>query len=134
MRVDLVTRAGCHLCEQMLHSARRLGLEPRQLNVDSDPDLQRLYDFRLPVLLVEGRVVGEGVVDEVRLARTLGLPDVRVGSCGAEAAEVVKRLTEDAFRGYDRLDPPSSAGRENLEGVRAELAARGGALAWRCGD
>lgn len=49
--------------------------------------------------------------------------------CGPEAAETVHRLTRAAFAHYDRLDPPSGAGRENLESVRVELAHRGGALA-----
>jgi len=41
--------------------------------VDADPELFRLYDFRVPVLLVDGRVVGEGPLDEQTLKRALGL-------------------------------------------------------------
>ena len=37
-------------------------------DVDADQELYRLYDFRVPVLLVDGRVVAEGVID----ARALG--------------------------------------------------------------
>ena len=71
MDVELVTRRGCHLCEDALGLLRGLGLEPRQRDVDSDPELSRLYDFRVPVVLVDGRVVGEGRLDPDSLSRAL---------------------------------------------------------------
>jgi glutaredoxin len=69
--VELVTRQGCHLCEDALGLLRELGLEPRQRDVDGDPELSRLYDFRVPVVLVDGRVVGEGRLDRDSLNRAL---------------------------------------------------------------
>lgn len=71
MDVELVTRAGCHLCEDALALLRELGVEPRQRDVDGDAELFRLYDFRVPVVLVDGRVVGEGRLDRPALARAL---------------------------------------------------------------
>lgn len=71
MDVELVTRQGCHLCEDALGLLRELGLEPRQRDVDGDPELSRLYDFRVPVVLVDGRVVGEGRLDREALSRAL---------------------------------------------------------------
>ncbi len=53
---------------------------------------------------------------------------LRIEECGPEQAAVVHRLTQAAFRAHASLDPPSSAGRETLESVRADLAS-GGALA-----
>lgn len=129
MQVDLVTRGGCHLCEEALSVLRELGVEPRLLDVDGDPELGRLYDFRVPVVLADGRAVGEGRIERSAVARALGLLSIRVEPCGDEAAEITHRLTRAAFRGYDRLDPPSGAGRENLEDVRIDLAGRSGALA-----
>jgi len=41
--------------------------------VDADSELFRLYDFRVPVLLVDGRVVGEGRLDERAVRRALGV-------------------------------------------------------------
>jgi len=41
-----------------------------ELDVAADPELFRLYDFRVPVLLIDGRVVGEGRLTEASL-RTL---------------------------------------------------------------
>ena len=129
MQVDLVTRAGCHLCDDALAELRALGIEPRLRDVDGDPELFRQFDFRVPVALFERRVVGEGRLDRSALARALGLPDVSITPCGAEAAETVHRLTQAAFAHYSQLVPPSGVARETLESVAADLAAQGGALA-----
>ena len=58
--VELVTRRGCHLCEEAEALLRRGGVEATLLDVDADPDLFGRFDFRVPVLLVGGRVVAEG--------------------------------------------------------------------------
>jgi len=71
VNVDLVTRRGCHLCDDALDLLRDLGVEPRQRDVDEDPELSMLYDFRVPVVLVDGRVVGEGRLDRQALSRAL---------------------------------------------------------------
>jgi predicted thioredoxin/glutaredoxin len=69
--VELVTRQGCHLCEDALGLLRDLGLEPRQRDVDADAELSRLYDFRVPVVLLDGRVIAEGRLDRDALSRAL---------------------------------------------------------------
>jgi glutaredoxin len=71
MEVELVTRAGCHLCEDALALLRELGVDPRLRDVDADAELFRLYDFRVPVVLVGGHVVGEGRLDRRALRRAL---------------------------------------------------------------
>ena len=58
-----MTRQGCHLCQDAETTLQRNGVEADLLDVDADPKLYRLYDFRVPVLLVDGRVVAEGVID-----------------------------------------------------------------------
>ena len=60
MRVVLVTRAGCHLCDDALALLRASGVEPELADVDADDELYRLYDWRVPVVLVDDRVVLEG--------------------------------------------------------------------------
>jgi glutaredoxin len=67
VEVVLVTREGCHLCDQALAALRALGVEPELRDVDSDDELHRLYDFRVPVILVDDRVVAEGKIDRDRL-------------------------------------------------------------------
>ena len=72
MRVELVGRRGCHLCDEALDQLRQIGVEPERRDVDEDESLFRLYDFRVPVVLVEGRVVAEGRVTRESLRRALG--------------------------------------------------------------
>lgn len=74
MHVVLVTRQGCHLCEEALGVLRGLGVEPEQEDVDADDDLHRLYDWRVPVVLVDGRIVGEGKIEREPLERALAQP------------------------------------------------------------
>lgn len=71
MSVVLITREGCHLCDQALTALRSLGLEPELRDVDADDELHRLYDFRVPVVLVDDRVVAEGKIDREKLREAL---------------------------------------------------------------
>ena len=71
MGLVLVTRRGCHLCDLALQVLREIGREPELADVDADEELYRLYDWRVPVVLVDGVVVAEGKVDRDRLERVL---------------------------------------------------------------
>jgi tRNA threonylcarbamoyladenosine biosynthesis protein TsaE len=55
---------------------------------------------------------------------------ISVVTVGPEAADVVHRLTQAAFAGYDVLTPPSGALAETVDVVRDHLAAHGGAVAY----
>ncbi len=72
MSLLLVTRKGCHLCEDAERHLRELGFEPALADVDADDELYRLYDFRVPVVLLDGQVVAEGLITKQRLATALG--------------------------------------------------------------
>jgi len=67
----LVTRQGCHLCDQALALIRELGHEPHLADVDADDELFRLYDWRVPVLLGDGAVVAEGLIKRTALEKAL---------------------------------------------------------------
>ncbi len=71
MEVVLVTRQGCHLCDDALASLRSLGFEPELRDVDADDQLHALYDWRVPVVMVDGRVIAEGKVDRDNLRKVL---------------------------------------------------------------
>jgi glutaredoxin len=73
MRVVLVTRQGCHLCDAALSLIRELGVEPELTDVDADDALYALYDWRVPVVLVDGQVVAEGRIERSRLQKALSL-------------------------------------------------------------
>lgn len=72
MKLVLVTRQGCHLCDDALAHLRALGFEPELVDVDSDERLYDLYDWRVPVVLRDERVIAEGRITRDQLARNLG--------------------------------------------------------------
>ena len=72
MRLVLVTRQGCHLCDEALRLLRTLGHEPELADVDADDRLHDLYDWRLPVVLLDDRVVAEGRITSEQMARAVG--------------------------------------------------------------
>lgn len=74
MKLALVTRKGCHLCDRALGALRDLGFEPELRDVDGDNELFDLYDWRVPVVLADGRVIAEGRIDQEVLRNALLLP------------------------------------------------------------
>ncbi|MGY1619364.1 glutaredoxin family protein [Geodermatophilus sp. SYSU D00691] len=77
-RLQLLTRAGCHLCEEaaatLAQVAAEAGLVPATVDVDADPELQAEYGDRVPVVLLDGQEHSYFTVDVPRLRRDLGLP------------------------------------------------------------
>ena len=69
--VTLITRAGCHLCEQaqtvLLRLRDELGFAYDELDVDADRDRRNEYSDRVPVILVDGKEHGYWRVEEDRL-------------------------------------------------------------------
>jgi hypothetical protein len=76
-RLQLLTRAGCHLCETAAETVHRIGAEaglvPELVDVDGDPQLRGEFGDRVPVVLLDGREHSYFTVDVVRLRRDLGL-------------------------------------------------------------
>ena len=75
-RVTLYTRKGCHLCDQAREAIlelRRSGhpLELREVDIESDPELELDYRERIPVVAVNGEVVSELHLDERALLARL---------------------------------------------------------------
>ncbi|MGY1641160.1 glutaredoxin family protein [Geodermatophilus sp. SYSU D00703] len=77
-RLQLLSRQGCHLCEDaattLAQIAAEAGLTTTSVDVDADPDLQAEYGDRVPVVLLDGREHSYFAVDVPRLRRDLGLP------------------------------------------------------------
>ena len=76
MRLTIVHRQDCELCDQMLAELRALGrrqeLPPLDVvDVDSDPELQRRHGLNVPVLLLDGSVVCRNRLDSAELLRIL---------------------------------------------------------------
>jgi glutaredoxin len=76
-RLQLLGRAGCHLCEvaaeTLIRIATEAGLVTQEIDVDTDPELQAEYGDRVPVVLLDGREHSYFTVDVERLRRDLGL-------------------------------------------------------------
>jgi thioredoxin reductase (NADPH) len=75
--LKLLTRPGCHLCEEMKARVAplvtRLGGTLTEVDVDADPALAARFGLEIPVLLdAEGRVVAKVRDDVRRIARRLG--------------------------------------------------------------
>jgi len=70
--VVFVTRKGCHLCDDALRLLRELGVEPQLADVDADDRLFQLYDWRVPVVLVDHVPVAEGRITRDQLVAALG--------------------------------------------------------------
>jgi glutaredoxin len=69
-QVTLVTRRGCHLCEEAESLLRRLagevGFGYAEVDVDADPARRAEYSDRVPVILIDGREHGYWRVEEAR--------------------------------------------------------------------
>ena len=74
-RVTVVTRAGCHLCQEaeatVAELSAELGFGWTTLDVDADPERQDRYGDRVPVILVDGREHGYWRVETARLRAAL---------------------------------------------------------------
>jgi hypothetical protein len=72
-RYELVTREGCHLCDEMAQVLDavlpRLGLAYTAVDVDADPALRARFGEVVPVLLRDGAPVAKVRVGERELAR-----------------------------------------------------------------
>ena len=55
-RVTLYTRTGCCLCDEAKHviseARAHADFEYEELDIDSDPDLRRLYNDEVPVIAI----------------------------------------------------------------------------------
>ena len=73
----VLSREGCHLCEDMLHALAELErgqtIPPvTVVDVDSDPELARQYGQKVPVLLLDGSVICHYTLNSKELLRLLG--------------------------------------------------------------
>ena len=76
MILTVYSRPGCHLCEEALetiHGLRAEGyrFELREIDIESDERLLRRYLERIPVVLLDGAVISELVLDPVALRASL---------------------------------------------------------------
>ena len=73
--VVVYSRRGCHLCEIVKESLTKLhkrgGFNWREVDVDTDADLRRLYNDEVPVVFINGRKAFKYRVDEQEFLKKL---------------------------------------------------------------
>ena len=74
-RVVVLTREGCHLCDEAIARVAAVCAETGEryavVDVDRDPELQRRYTDQVPVTFVDGAQHDFWRVDPVRLRAAL---------------------------------------------------------------
>ena len=74
-RVVVLTRQGCHLCDEAIAQVAFVCAETGEayavLDVDNDPELQRRYTDQVPVTFVDGAQHDFWRVDAARLRTAL---------------------------------------------------------------
>lgn len=78
VRVTIMTRQGCHLCEEARAVVAAVCAETgdayEEVDIDADPDLRRRYTDEVPVTLVDGAQHDFWRVDPARLRAALARP------------------------------------------------------------
>lgn len=74
-KVELLSRSGCHLCDDARRLVQRVtaevGVPWSETDVDGEPRLRAEYGDLVPVVLVDGKELGYWRIDESRLRRAL---------------------------------------------------------------
>lgn len=77
-RVTILSKPGCHLCEEALERLRELqgelGFELRERDIAAEEALHRAYFERIPVVLLDGEELCEYFLDETLLRERLESP------------------------------------------------------------
>lgn len=75
LRLELYTRPGCHLCDDLKMLCERLAgefpVQLREVNIEADPELKARYDREVPVLFIDGRKAVKYRTTEGALRRLL---------------------------------------------------------------
>lgn len=75
-RVSLIVREGCHLCEDartlVQTECTAAQVQWREVDVEAHPRLLERFGDEVPVVIVDGQVVGFWRIDASRLRTALG--------------------------------------------------------------
>ena len=67
----LLSRPGCHLCDEAASILTRMDISFATINVEADVELERRYGKLIPVLLHDGQEIAHAPLDERTLRRAL---------------------------------------------------------------
>ncbi len=75
LRLELYSRPGCHLCDDLRGLCERLSgefpLQLTEVNIETDPGLLARYDQEVPILFINGRKAVKYRTTEATLRRLL---------------------------------------------------------------
>lgn len=74
MTVTLYSKPGCHLCEDVRAMLDDLAAERGftvEIDIHTNPSLYARYRYEIPVVVLEGREIAKGRIDERTLAAAL---------------------------------------------------------------
>jgi glutaredoxin len=73
IQIDIYSRPGCHLCDDakavIERVQRRYAFALREINIESDPALEKEYGEQIPVVFVNGNKAFKYHVDEAELEK-----------------------------------------------------------------
>lgn len=73
--VVVYSRKNCHLCDEMKQALTRLQRHTtfrwREVDIDADPELQRLYNEEVPVLFIGDKKAFKYRIDEREFLRRI---------------------------------------------------------------
>jgi glutaredoxin len=75
--LTLLSRNLCGLCDEAMQALRDLGLDFEVVDIDGRPDLLRLYDQAVPVILDGGRELCRAPISKQTLQAALRAAEVR---------------------------------------------------------
>ena len=74
--MTLYSKPGCHLCEEVRQGLADLASDQpftiEEINIELDATLFAAYRYEIPVVLVDGREIARGRIDERQLCEALG--------------------------------------------------------------
>lgn len=74
-KLTLYTRPGCHLCDEMKQVLNDLPGDIKiiieEVNIETETSLREKYKYKIPVLILNGRVIAKYRTDRERLIRIL---------------------------------------------------------------
>ena len=75
MTVTLYSKPGCHLCEDVRvvldELAPECGFGVEEIDIETDQALFERYRYEIPVVLMDGKEIARGKIDERVLAAAL---------------------------------------------------------------
>ena len=91
IQVELLTKPGCHLCDEMKaalgRAARGLSVDVREVDISEDPSLEKRYGLDIPVLFIDAKKAFKHRATEKELRKHLEMVQRRSGAIRQQEEE-----------------------------------------------